>query len=128
MIKRMSSSSADTPAMATHRRRRSAYAERANADGSEQRGLRPALIIQNDVGNQYAATTIIAAITSRIRIYPVTVSLGKGEGGLRQPSMVNLAKIITIDKSRLRRRLGVLRADLLNRVNAAIRVSLDVGI
>jgi len=96
--------------------------------GSEQRGLRPALIIQNDVGNQYAATTIIAAITSRIRIYPVTVSLGKGEGGLRQPSMVNLAQIITIDKSRLWRRLGVLRADLLNRVNAAIRVSLDVGI
>ena len=96
--------------------------------GSEQRGLRPALIIQNDVGNQYAATTIIAAITSRIRIYPVTVSLGKGEGGLRQPSMVNLAQIITIDKSRLRRRLGVLRAGLLNRVNAAIRVSLDVGI
>ncbi len=96
--------------------------------GSEQRGLRPALIIQNDVGNQYAATTIIAAITSRIRIYPVTVSLGKGEGGLRQPSMVNLAQMITIDKSRLRRRLGVLRADLLNRVNAAIRVSLDVGI
>ena len=95
---------------------------------SEQRGLRPALIIQNDVGNQYAATTIIAAITSRIRIYPVTVSLGKGEGGLRQPSMVNLAQMITIDKSRLRRRLGVLRADLLNRVNAAIRVSLDVGI
>ncbi len=44
--------------------------------GSEQRGLRPALIIQNDAGNQYAATTIIAAITSRIRIYPVTVSLG----------------------------------------------------
>jgi len=86
------------------------------------------LIIQNDAGNQYAATTIIAAITSRIRIYPVTVSLGKGEGGLRQPSMVNLAQIITIDKSRLRRRLGVLRADLLNRVNAAIRVSLDVGI
>ena len=96
--------------------------------GSEQRGLRPALIIQNDVGNQYAATTIIAAITSRIRIYPVTVSLGKGEGGLRRPSMVNLAQIITIDKSRLRRRLGVLSADLLNRVNAAIRVSLDVGI
>ena len=96
--------------------------------GSEQRGLRPALIIQNDVGNQYAATTIIAAITSRIRIYPVTVSLGKGERGLRRPSMVNLAQIITIDKSRLRRRLGVLRADLLNRVNAAIRVSLDVGI
>ena len=48
--------------------------------GSEQRGNRPALIIQNDVGNRYAATTIVAAITSTIRIYPVTVHLKKGRG------------------------------------------------
>ncbi len=96
--------------------------------GSEQRGLRPALIIQNDVGNQYAATTIVAAVTSRIRAYPVTVPLEKGEAGLRQSCMVNLAQILTIDKSRLRRRLGALPAELLSRVNAAIRVSLDVGV
>lgn len=51
--------------------------------GSEQRGIRPALVIQSDVGNQYAATTIVAAITSTIKIYPVTVALKKGEGGLR---------------------------------------------
>ena len=96
--------------------------------GSEQRGLRPALVIQNDVGNQYAATTIVAAITSTIRIYPVTVPLKQGEGGLKRPSMVNLAQILTVDKSRLRRRVGVLPPELVNRVNAAIRVSLDVGI
>jgi len=94
--------------------------------GSEQRGNRPALIIQNDVGNRYAATTIVAAITSTIRIYPVTVPLKKGEGGLRESSMVNLAQILTVDKSRLDRRLGTLSPARLGMVNAAIGVSLGV--
>ncbi len=95
--------------------------------GSEQRGVRPALIIQNDVGNQYAATTIVAAITSTIKIYPVTVPLKKGKGGLPQASMVNLAQILTLDKSRLQGKLGSLPSDLMEKVNAAIKVSLDVG-
>lgn len=95
--------------------------------GSEQRGIRPALVIQNDVGNQYAGTTIVAAITSTIKIYPVTVLLKRGEGGLKQPSMVNLAQILTIDKSRLRRRVGSLAPEVVEKVNAAIKVSLDVG-
>ncbi|MBI4589843.1 MAG: type II toxin-antitoxin system PemK/MazF family toxin [Candidatus Rokubacteria bacterium] len=95
--------------------------------GSEQRGIRPALVVQNDVGNQYAATTIVATITSTIKIYPVTVPLKKGEGGLKQPSMVNLAQILTIDKSRLHRRVGTLPTEIMDRVNTAIRVSLDVG-
>ncbi len=95
--------------------------------GSEQRGVRPALIIQNDVGNQYAATTIVAAITSTIKIYPVTVPLKKGVGGLPQVSMVNLAQILTLDKSRLQRKLGSLPADLMEKVNAAIKISLNVG-
>ena len=94
--------------------------------GSEQRGIRPALVIQNDVGNQYAATTIVAAITSTIKPYPVTVTVKKGEGGLPQPSMINLAQILTIDKSRLQRRLGTLQPELIERVNTAIKVSLDV--
>jgi mRNA interferase MazF len=96
--------------------------------GSEQRGLRPALVVQNDVGNQYAATTIVAAITSTIRIYPVTVPLKQGEGGLKKPSIVNLTQILTVEKSRLRRRVGVITPELINRVDGAIRVSLDVGI
>lgn len=95
--------------------------------GSEQRGLRPALVVQNDVGNEYAATTIVAAMTTTIKIYPVTVPLKKGEGGLSQPSMVNLAQILTVDKSRLRRRLGILSAERLAMVDAAIRIGLDVG-
>lgn len=97
------------------------------AQGSEQRGIRPALIIQNDVGNQYAGTTIVAAITSTIKIYPVTVPLQKGEGGVREASMVNLAQILTIDKARLQRRIGALPSESMERVNAAIKISLDVG-
>lgn len=94
--------------------------------GSEQRGVRPALVIQNDVGNQYAATTIVAAVTSTIKIYPVTVPLKKGDGGLPQPSMVNLAQILTLDKSRLQRRVGTLPAEVMDKVDSAIKVSLDV--
>lgn len=94
--------------------------------GSEQRGVRPALVIQNDVGNEYAATTIVAAVTSTIKPYPVTVTLKRGEGGLPQPSMVNLAQILTIDKSRLQRRLGTLPPELIDNVNTAINVSLDI--
>lgn len=95
--------------------------------GSEQRGLRPSLVIQNDVGNEYAATTIVATITSPVKVYPVTVPVGRAEGGLRQPSMVNLPQLITIDKSRLRRRLGSLSADRMAAVDEAIRVSLDLA-
>jgi mRNA interferase MazF len=72
------------------------------------RSLRPALVIQNDVGNEYAATTIVAAITSTIKIYPVTVPIVRGQAGLKHASMVNLAQLLTIDKGRLRRRLGSL--------------------
>lgn len=95
--------------------------------GSEQQGIRPALVIQNDIGNQYAATTIVAAISSTIKIYPVTVPLKTGEGGLKQKSMVNLAQILTIDKTRLQRKLGTLPPESAIRVNAAIRISLDLS-
>lgn len=94
--------------------------------GSEQAGLRPALVIQNDVGNAYAATTIVAAITTTIKIYPVTVPLNPGEGGLTRRSMVNLSQVFTIDRSRLGRRIGMLGHDRMERVNAAISVSLDI--
>lgn len=95
--------------------------------GSEQRGARPALIVQNDVGNQHAPTTIVAAITSTLRIYPVTVILERGEGGVARRSAVNLSQIFTIDKDRLRRRLGALSAERMERVDQAIRVSLDLA-
>jgi mRNA interferase MazF len=94
--------------------------------GSEQRGIRPALVIQNDTGNIYAATTIVAAITSTLKEFPVTVILSPGEGGLKQRSMVNLAQLLTIDKARLQKRLGQLGDAVMERINDALRVSLDV--
>jgi mRNA interferase MazF len=94
--------------------------------GSEQRGIRPAVILQNDVGNRYASTTIVAAITTTIKPYPVTVTLEKGEGGLNMPSMVNLAQILTVDKSRLERRLGSLSSDRMAAIDEATLVSLGI--
>jgi mRNA interferase MazF len=92
--------------------------------GSEQRWIRPALILQNDVGNQYAATTIVAAITTTLKRYPVTVVLEAGEGGLKAHSMVNLAQILTIDKRRLKERLGLVGAEAMEKVDQALSVSL----
>ena len=94
--------------------------------GSEQKGIRPALIIQNDTGNQYAATTIVAAITSTIKKYPVTVVIQRGKGGLKEESMINLAQILTIDKGRLMRKMGQIEEEKIFEVNEAIKISLGV--
>ena len=94
--------------------------------GSEQLGGRPAVVIQNDIGNQYASTTIVAALTTTMKIYPITVKVDRGEGGLKQLSMVNLAQVLTLDKTRLQKRLGALSPQTMARVSAAIRVSLDL--
>jgi mRNA interferase MazF len=95
--------------------------------GSEQKGLRPALIIQNDIGNQYAATTIVAAITTTIKKYPVTVIIPVRVGGLKETSIVNLAQILTIDKGRLIKKLGSLEKDRMDEVDEAIKVSLGIA-
>jgi mRNA interferase MazF len=96
--------------------------------GSEQQGIRPALVIQNDTGNQYAATTIIAAITSTIKYYPVTVFVAGKTCGLSRDSMVNLAQILTVDKSRLIRKLGVLAQQVMESVDRSIGVSLGLAL
>ena len=94
--------------------------------GSEQKGVRPALIVQNNVGNQYAATTIVAAITTTIKPYPVTVVIRARTCGLPHDSMVNMAQILTIDKARLIKKLGELVPEQLAAVNRALRISLDL--
>jgi mRNA interferase MazF len=96
------------------------------ARGSEQKGTRPAFIIQNDVGNQYAETTIVAAITTTIKKYPVTVVIPRGMGGLKEASMINLAQILTLDKKRLLKRLGSVGEEKMAEVDEAIKVSLGV--
>ena len=94
--------------------------------GSEQKGIRPALIIQNDTGNHYASTIIVAAITTTVKIYPVTVFLPKRTVGLSKDAMVNLAQILTVDKMRLRKKLGKLSTKLMTRVDVALKISLDI--
>ena len=95
--------------------------------GSEQTGIRPALVVQNDVGNQYAATTIVAAITTTIKAYPVTVVIRARTCGLPRDSMVNMAQVLTIDKARLIKKLGELTPEQLAAANRALRVSLDLN-
>ncbi len=95
--------------------------------GSEQQGIRPALVIQNDVGNQYAATTIVAAVTTTIKPYPVTVVVHARTCGLPYDSMVNLAQVLTVDRSRLIRQLGKLTVEQQTAVDRALRVSLELN-
>jgi mRNA interferase MazF len=97
------------------------------ARGSEQAGRRPALVVQNEVGNQYASTTIVAAISTAVKVYPVTVRIEPQESGLRRTSIVNCSQILTLDKSRLLRRLGKLEASKVGEVDSALKLSLGLS-
>ena len=93
--------------------------------GSEQSGLRPALIIQNDAGNKYSPTTIVASISSAPeRPYPFLVRFTAAESGLKQDSAVNLSQILTIDQTFLRDKCGELSPDRMSEVDEAIKISL----
>lgn len=94
--------------------------------GSEQRGQRPALVIQNDLGNRYSPTTIVSAVTTRGGDYPFIVLVSAPESGLPRDSFVNLAQILTVDKSRLMRRSGRLDQQKMREVDSAIRISLGL--
>ena len=95
--------------------------------GSEQSGLSPALIIQNDIGNKYSPTTIIAALTTAIeKSYPFLVKVTAKESGLPKDSTVNFAAIMTIDKTRLTRKCGKLSESKMAEVNKAIIASLGL--
>jgi len=97
------------------------------ARGSEQAGRRPALVIQNDIGNEKAPTTIVAAISSSVRIYPMNVQINPPEGGLDHPSIIMTSQILTISKKRLEKRLGRLSKDRLDDVAIAIKLSLALS-
>ena len=95
--------------------------------GSEQIGIRPAIIIQNDVGNQVSATTIVAAITTQRREpYPFQVAVNSSESGLPRDSIIKCEQIQTIDTSRLGRLVGALTARKMYEVDQAIRRSLEL--
>ena len=96
--------------------------------GVELGGAHPALVIQNDVGNQVSRSTIVAALTSNLRTaeLPVGVLVEPEESGLPQRSVVHLGRIATVDKGRLRDRVGALSRGALARVDQAILVSLGL--
>lgn len=96
--------------------------------GSEQGGVRPSLIIQNDIFNRYSPTTIVAPITSKIfkKEYPTNVLLKKEDSKLSRDSTILLNQIKTIDKSRIIRKIGLLDNFTMNNVDRAIKVSLSL--
>ena len=101
------------------------YADLSPVVGSEQGGMRPVLIVQNDTGNRHSPTVIAAAITSQINKarLPTHIELTARSYGLTKDSVVLLEQIRTIDKKRLRERMGRLDEKLMNRVDSAIAVS-----
>ncbi len=105
------------------------YADLSPVVGSEQGGLRPVLIVQNDVGNRYSPTVIAAAITSQINKarLPTHIELGAQSYGLSKDSVVLLEQIRTIDKRRLKERMGALDEKLMNKVDNAIAVSFGLN-
>jgi len=101
------------------------YADLSPVIGSEQGGVRPVLIVQNDVGNKYSPTVIAAAITSQINKakMPTHIEIGAENYGLNKDSVILLEQIRTIDKQRLREKIGRLSDDLMNGVDRAIGIS-----
>ncbi len=101
------------------------YADLSPVVGSEQGGVRPVLIVQNDVGNKHSPTVIAAAITSRrdkARL-PTHISVEGGDCGLERDSVVLLEQVRTLDKRRLRERMGTLDTAAMTRVNSALSIS-----
>lgn len=97
--------------------------------GSEQGGTRPVLIVQNNLGNRYSPTVIALAMTSRTgkARLPTHIELAGASCGLTRDSVILLEQIRTIDKSRLRERMGKLPDAVMDRVNGAIAVSFGLG-
>ncbi len=105
------------------------YADLSPVVGSEQGGLRPVLIIQNDVGNKYSPTVIAAAITSRMgkNKLPTHIDVCADKVGLSKDSVVLLEQVRTIDKRRLKEKMGHLDDNMMNAVNVAISVSFGLA-
>ena len=104
------------------------YADLSPVVGSEQGGLRPVLIIQNDVGNKYSPTVIAAAITSRMdkTKLPTHIDVYAERAGLARDSIVLLEQLRTLDKRRLREKLGHLDEQMMGEIDIAIAVSLGL--
>lgn len=101
------------------------YADLSPVVGSEQGGVRPVLIIQNDVGNRYSPTVIAAAITSKQskNKLPTHIPIEAGECGLQRDSVVLLEQVRTLDKRRLKEKMGSVDVQSMKAINQALSVS-----
>lgn len=104
------------------------YADLSPIVGSEQGGVRPVLVLQNDIGNRYSPTVIVSAITSQINKnkLPTHIALAQSSG-LSRDSVVLLEQIRTIDKQRLREKIGRVDDDTMRKINQALSVSFGMG-
>lgn len=104
------------------------YADLSPVVGSEQGGIRPVIVIQNDVGNKYSPTIIIAAITSQINKakLPTHIEISSEEYGLNKDSVVLLEQIRTVDKRRLKEKLGHMTVSDMLKVNEALMISVGL--
>lgn len=101
------------------------YADLSPVIGSEQGGVRPVLVIQNDIGNKYSPTVIVAAITSQINKakLPTHVEINAEEYGIVKDSVILLEQIRTIDKKRLKEKIGHISEEMMSKVNDGLQVS-----
>lgn len=101
------------------------YADLSPVVGSEQGGIRPVLVVQNDVGNKYSPTIIAAAVTSQINKakMPTHIEISAETYGLVKDSVILMEQIRTIDKKRLKEKIGHADEELMQRVNKALSVS-----
>ena len=104
------------------------YADLSPVVGSEQGGVRPVLIIQNNVGNRHSPTVICAAITSKMNKakLPTHVELDTRRCNMVKDSVILLEQLRTIDKQRLKEKICHIDSDLLERVNQALKISLEL--
>ena len=105
------------------------YADLSPVVGSEQGGIRPVLIVQNNVGNKFSPTVIAAAITSqrdKSRL-PTHIDLPSTDCGLSRDSVVLLEQVRTIDKKRLKERMGLLDDSSMNEIDRALSISFGLG-
>ena len=102
------------------------YADLSPVVGSEQGGVRPILVVQNDTGNKYSPTIIAAAVTSKLNKakLPTHIELSANEYGLSKDSVILLEQIRTLDKRRLKERIGELPPSKMQKVNVALLISL----
>ncbi len=106
------------------------YADLSPTVGSEQGGIRPVMIVQNDVGNKYSPTVIAVAITSKLNKnkIPTHIEIDKENVGLKTDSVILAEQVRTIDKSRLREKIGHIEDEkLLGKINNALGVSIGLN-